>query len=117
MAHDAFARSASMSMGATELAMSISEVQAIAITTLCICSSIAFACGFLMLVGFCLTLYESHRASQLSLNSLPLSYIIFLQRGYLLNQHLLNKWLIMNEDLSKYSSLIFPSFLTDSVGT
>ncbi len=32
---------------------------------------------------------------------------MFWQRGYLLNQHLLTKLLIIDEDLSKYASLVF----------
>ena len=55
--------------------------------------------------------YESHRASKWSLNSLPLSYIMCRQRGYLLNQVLLTKVLIMLEDLSKYASLVFIMYL------
>ncbi len=77
MDHDAFVRTASMSLGATESAISISEVQIIVITTWCICSSIAFACGFLMLVGLGITPYDSHRAKKWSLNLLPLSNMIF----------------------------------------
>ena len=51
MAHAASVRTASMSLGATESAMSSSEVRIIFIRTSCTRSSIAFACGFLMLVG------------------------------------------------------------------
>ena len=36
-------------------------------------SSIAFACGFFIVVGLRLRPYESHRSSKFSLNSLPLS--------------------------------------------
>ena len=101
MAHDAFIRTASMSLGATESAITISEVQIIVITAWCIRSRIAFACGFLMLVGLCCTPYDSHRVMKWILNSLPLSNIILRQRGYLLNQHLITKLLIMIKDLSK----------------
>ena len=61
------------SLGATEVAMSISAVQSIIIMTWCTCSSIAFTWGFLTLVGLRLMPYESHKASKWSLNSLPLS--------------------------------------------
>ena len=59
MAYDAFVRITSMSLGATESAISISEVQII-VLRLDGFIPIAFAGGFLMLVGLCLTLYESH---------------------------------------------------------
>ena len=64
-------------LGATESSILISEVQTIVITTWWIRSSIAFACGYLMLVGLGFTPYDSHRAIMLSLNSIPLSNIIF----------------------------------------
>ena len=64
MAHDELVRTASMSLGATESAISISEVRIIVITTWCIHSSIEFACGFLMLVGLGFTPYDSHRAKK-----------------------------------------------------
>ena len=96
MAHAASVRTASMSLGATESAMSSSEVRIIFIRTSCTRSSIAFACGFLMLVGLRFRLYESHKSSKWSLNSLPLSYITYLQRGYRLNQHLLTNLLIIH---------------------
>ena len=73
MAHDTFVRIVSMSLGATQSAILISEVQIIVITTWCICSSIAFACGFIMLVGLGFTPYDSHRVMKWSLNLLPLS--------------------------------------------
>ena len=57
MAHDAFVRTVSMSLGATESAILISEVQTIVIITWWIRSRIAFACGFLMLVGLGFTPY------------------------------------------------------------
>ncbi len=76
--------------------------------TWCTLSSIAFAWGFLTLVGLCLMPYESHRASNWSLNSFLLSWIMCWQQGYLLNQVLLTKVLIMLEDLSKYTSLVLP---------
>ena len=78
MAHHTFVRIVSMSLGATESAKSISEVQIIVITTWFIHSSIAFTCGFLMLFGLGFTPYDSHRVLKWSLNSLPLSNINFL---------------------------------------
>ena len=77
MAHDTFVRILSMSLGATETAISISEVRIIVITTWCIRSSIAFACEFLMLVGLGLAPYDSHRVMKCSLNSRPMSNITF----------------------------------------
>ncbi len=56
-----FVRIVSMSLGATESALLISEVQTIVITTWWIRSSIAFACEFLMLVGLGFTPYDSNR--------------------------------------------------------
>ncbi len=77
MAHDTFVRIVSMSLGATESAISISEVQTIVIITWKIRSRIAFACGFLMLVVLGFIPYDSHRVIKWSLNSLPLSKTIF----------------------------------------
>jgi hypothetical protein len=48
-------------------------------------SSIAFACGFLTLVGLRLMPYESHKARKWRLNSLPLLCIMYGQRGYLMS--------------------------------
>ena len=110
MAHDMFVRIVSMSLGATESVISISEVQIRVITTWCICSSIAFACGVLRVVGLGLMPYSLHSRLKCNLNSLPLSNIIFRQRGYLQNQHLLTKLLTMSEDLSMYASLAFLFF-------
>jgi hypothetical protein len=53
------------------------------------------------MVGLRLTLYESHKALKWSLNSLPLLYIIFQQRGNVLNQVLFTNLLIIVEVLSK----------------
>ncbi len=64
MAHDTFVRIVSMSLGATESAILISELQTIVITTWWIHSSIAFACGFLKLVDLGFTPYDSHRAKK-----------------------------------------------------
>ncbi len=77
MAHDTFVRIVSMSLGATESAISISEVQTIVIITWWIRFSIAFARGCLMLVGLGFTPYDSHNEMKWSLNSLPLSNTIF----------------------------------------
>ncbi len=77
MAHDTFVRIVSMSLGAIESAILISEVRTIVITTWWIRSSIAFACGFLMLVGLGFIPYDSHNEMKWSLNSLPLSKTIF----------------------------------------
>ncbi len=75
MAHAAYDRKTSMSLGFTELAISISAVCNMFITTAWIRSSTAFACGFLILVGLQLMSYVLHRAQKKSLNLLLLSYI------------------------------------------
>ena len=62
MAHVASGRKASMSLVTNELAMSSSVVQSINVIR-CTRSSIAFACGFLALVGIHLISYDSHRYS------------------------------------------------------
>ena len=69
MAQATLVRNVTMSLGATELAISISAVRSIIILTWCTCSSITFAWGFLTLVGLCLMPYESHRTLKWSLNS------------------------------------------------
>ncbi len=66
----------------------------------------AFACGFLIVVGLHFLPYESHNISKCNLNSDPLSYIKYRHRGYLHNQILLTYWLIQSDDLSKISSSI-----------
>ncbi len=78
MAHDGVVRTASMSLGATESAMSSSEVRINSVASVPVLHSLL---GYLMLVGLRLRPYESHRSSKWSLNSLPLSYITYLQRG------------------------------------
>ena len=55
------------------MSMSSSIVQNMVIITWCSCSSIAFSCGFLKLLGLRLFSNYSHRASKWSWNSLPLS--------------------------------------------
>ena len=45
-------------------------------TTAWILSRIAFACGFLIVVGLRFSEYDSHKRSKNNLNSLPLSYTI-----------------------------------------
>jgi hypothetical protein len=67
-------------------------------------SNIAFACGFLIVVGLCLIPYESHRYSKFNLNSLPLSYTMYRHFRYLLNQNLLTSCAMQSELLSKISS-------------
>ncbi len=62
------------------------------------------------MVGLRLMPYESHRARKWSLNSLPLSYIKYRHRGYLLNQVVYTKLLICTEVLSNYKSA-FLAFL------
>ncbi len=64
MAHAASDRKTPMSLGFTELAITISVVRSMFITTAWIHSSIAFACGFLTLVGLRVMPYESHRARE-----------------------------------------------------
>ncbi len=66
----------------------------------------AFACGFLIVVGLRFMPYESHNISKCNLNSDPLLYIKQQHRGYLHNQILLTNQLIQSDDLSKISSLI-----------
>ncbi len=64
MAHAASERKTLMSLGFTELAILISAVRSMFITTAWIRSSIAFACGFLTLVSLRFMPYESHRAQK-----------------------------------------------------
>jgi hypothetical protein len=68
------------------------------------CSNIAFACGFLIVVGLRLIPYESHRYSKINLNSLPWSYTRYQHLGYLLNQNLLTNCAMRSELLLKISS-------------
>ncbi len=66
----------------------------------------AFACGFLIVVGLCFMPYESHNVSKCNLNSNLLLYIKYRNLGYLHNQILLTNQLIRSDDLSKICSLI-----------
>ena len=69
--------------------MSSSEVHNIATITWCKCSSMAFTCGFLILVGFWIRPHVLHRSWKWHLNSLPLSFMTTLGQGYLQNQKIL----------------------------
>ncbi len=75
MAHAASDKKTLMSLVFTESAISISVVCSMFITTAWIRSGIAFACGFLTVVGLRFMPYESRRALKWSLNLLPLLYI------------------------------------------
>ena len=68
------------------------------------CFNIAFACGFLIVVGLRLIPYGSHRYSKFNLNSLSLLYTKYQHLGYLLNQNLLTNHAMQSELLSKISS-------------
>ncbi len=61
----------SVSAGSTELAMSISEVRIIIPRTWWMRSQMAFACGFLIVVGLRSMAYKSHNVSKRNLNSNP----------------------------------------------
>ncbi len=69
-------------------------------------SQMAFACGFLIVVGLRFMPYELHNVSKCNLNSDPLLYIKYQHLGYLHNQTLLTNQLIWSDDLSKISSSI-----------
>ncbi len=62
----------------TASCMSKLDVRNMSVKTPWIRSSVAFACGFLILVGLRLSLYELHRDLKWSLNSLLLSKVIHL---------------------------------------
>ena len=87
-------------------AILISAVRSICPITWCTRSNIAFACGFLTVVGLRFIQYESHRCSKCNLNSLPLSYIKYLQCGYLHNQVLFTRRAMRSELLSNVSSFM-----------
>ncbi len=106
MAHAALSRKTSTSLGVTESAISNSVVHSICPSTWCTRSNMPFAHGFLTLVGSRLIPYDSHRYSKCSINSLPLLYIKWWQRGYLHNQVLFTNLAIPSEVLSKISSAI-----------
>ncbi len=69
-------------------------------------SQMAFACGFLIVVGLRFMPYESHNVSKCNLNPDLLSYIKYWHLGYLHNQILLTNWLIQSDDLSNICSSI-----------
>ena len=62
-----------MSLAVTVSAISKWAVLSMFVSTWWTLSSIAFACGFFIVVGLRLRPYESHRSSKFSLNLLPLS--------------------------------------------
>ncbi len=95
-----------MSAGSTDSAMSISEVRIIVPRTWWMRSHMAFAWGFLIMVGLRFMPYELHNVSKCNLNSDPLSYIKWWHCGYLHNQILLTNLAIWLDDLSKISSLL-----------
>jgi hypothetical protein len=64
MAHTAYAKKMSMSLVLTDLAISSLAVRSMFVNIACICSSIAFACGFLVLVGLRFTPYDVLHKSQ-----------------------------------------------------
>jgi hypothetical protein len=106
IAYAALSMNVLMSAGWTESAMSNSEVRIMVSKTWWMRSQMAFACGFLIVVGLCFMPYESHNVSKCNLNSYMLSYIKYWHLGYLHNQILLTNRLIWSDDLSKFSSLI-----------
>ncbi len=71
----ASAKKMSMSLALIDLAISSLAVRSMFVNTAWICSSMAFACGFLMLVGLHFMPYVVHRARKYNLNSLSLLYI------------------------------------------
>ncbi len=98
--HAALSMNVSMSAGATDLGMFISECP----RTEWMRSHMAFAWGFLILVDLRFMPYESHNVSKCNLNSDPLSYIKWRHHGYLRNQILLTNLAVWVDDLSKISS-------------
>ncbi len=112
--HTAFDRRTSMSLAFTDSAISSSFVHNLFVTTAWIRSSIAFAWGFLTLVGLRFTPCVLHRAQKWSLNLRPFLHIMYQQWGYLLNQVLYTRLLICVEDLSKVvnATLVFPANVT-----
>ncbi len=105
MAHAVLSRRTLTPLGVTEMVILISAVHSICLRTWCTCSNIAFACGFLIVVGLRLILiqHESNRYSKFNLNSLPLLYTKYQHLVYLLNQNLLTNQAIQSELLSKIS--------------
>ena len=74
-------RKVSMSASETVSCISRLAVRNMLIKTLCSRSSIAFACGFLTVVGLRLIPYDVHRDANSNLNSLPLSKMMYLGLG------------------------------------
>jgi hypothetical protein len=104
MAYAASDKKMLMSLVLTNLALLSLAVRSMFVKTARIRStSIAFALGFLILVGLRYMPYVVHRARKCSLNSLPLSYIKYQQQGYLLNQHVHTRLLICADVISKIS--------------
>ncbi len=64
IAHAALTRKSSIISASTVSCMSKLDVRNMSVKTPWIRSSIAFACGFLIVVGLCLSPYESHRDSK-----------------------------------------------------
>ncbi len=110
MAHVASDKKTSMSLAFTNSAISSSDVCSMFPRTTWICSSIAFACGFLTLVSLHFIPYVSHRDRKWSLNLLPLLYIMYQQHRYLLNQVLYTRLMICAELLSKVVSVTLVFF-------
>jgi hypothetical protein len=99
----------SISLVFTNSAISSLYVRNMFPRTAWICSSKAFACGFLTPVGLRFIPHVSHLEQKWSLNSLPLLYIKYQQCGYLINQVIYTRLLICAELLSKVvsASLVF----------
>jgi hypothetical protein len=95
-------------------AMSSLDVRNMFPRTVSICYSIAFACGFLTLVGLRFIGYVSHRDWKWSLHLLLLLYIRYQQRGYLLNQVLYTRLTICAELLLKvvFATKVFSEDVT-----
>jgi hypothetical protein len=74
-------------------------------------SEMAFACGFLIVGGFCFMPYEWHNVSKCNLDSEPLPYIMYQHLGYLHNQILLTYWLMQSDELLMISLSIIFTFL------
>ncbi len=100
-----------MSLWVTDLAISISAVRSICLMTWCTHSNVAFAWGFLTMVGLCFIPYDLHRYLKCSFNSLPLLYIMWQHHVYLHNQVLFNNVAMWSEFLSKILSAVSSSLL------
>ncbi len=100
-AHAASDKKTSMSLGLTVSAILSLDMHNMFPRTAWIHLSIAFACGFLTLVGLRLIPYVLHRDWKWSLNLFLLLYIMYCQCGYLINQVSYTRLLIWAELLSK----------------